>query len=207
MSEKTVKPSPRKLKKAKDKGFRARSAFKLEEIQQRFHLLKPGQKVVDVGCAPGSFLQYAAKIVGSKGFLVGFDIKPVANFNNPLIKTYVADVLEDNVVALISQHFTEADLIVSDIAPNTCGIRDVDHGRSIALNRAILKVASHVLRQGGNLLLKVFDGKEFPGFVKDLQQCFESVRVVKPEASRDRSREVYVVCLKLIWKAPGRSSE
>lgn len=184
------------FKKAKEKGFRARSAFKLEELQQRFRLLKPGQNVVDIGCAPGSFLQFAATIVGSTGKLVGFDIKPVADLGKPNIKTFVADVLKDNLVSLIQQEFSTADIIVSDIAPNTCGIKDLDHGRSIDLNRAIIDVASHVLRPGGNVVLKVFDGREFPQFIKELSQSFQTVKIVKPEASRDRSREVYVVCLK-----------
>lgn len=184
------------FKKAKEKGFRARSAFKLEELQQRFHLLKPGQNVVDVGCAPGSFLQFAANIVGNQGNLVGFDIKPVANLGRPNISTFVANVLEDDLVSLIRQKFDVADVIVSDIAPNTSGIKDVDHGRSIDLNRAIIEVAKVVLKNGGNVLLKVFDGKEFPAFTKELQSTFELVKVVKPEASRDRSREVYVICFR-----------
>lgn len=182
------------FKKAKEKGFRARSAFKLEELQQRFRLLKVGQNVVDVGCAPGSFLQYAAGIVGERGNLVGFDIKPVANLGRANITTFVANVLEDDLVGMIRQKFAIADVIVSDIAPNTSGIKDVDHGRSIDLNRAIIEVAKVVLRNGGNVLLKVFDGREFPAFIKELQVTFEAVKVVKPDASRDRSREVYVVC-------------
>jgi len=192
------------FKKAKAQGFRARSAFKLEELQQRFRLLKPGQNVVDVGCAPGSFLQYAATIVGPRGNLVGFDIKPVAHLGKPNIATFVANVLEDDVVSLIRQKFEMADVIVSDIAPNTSGIKDVDHGRSIDLNRAIVEVAKTVLRNGGNVLLKVFDGREFPAFIKELGVTFESVKVVKPEASRDRSREVYVVCLR---KKPQKLTE
>lgn len=194
---KAFNPKDFYFKKAKEKGFRARSAFKLDELQSRFHLLKPGQCVVDVGCAPGSFLQFAANIVGPKGKLVGFDIKPVADLGRPNIKTYVADVLKDDLVSLIQLSFPVADVIVSDIAPNTCGIKDLDHGRSIDLNRAIIKVSTHVLRPGGNVVLKVFDGREFPQFIKELGSSFVNVKIVKPEACRDRSKEVYVVCLNL----------
>ena len=102
---------------------------------------------------------------------------------------------------MIQQSFPTADVVVSDIAPNTCGIKDLDHGRSIDLNRAIIQVASHVLRQGGNVVLKVFDGREFPQFIKELEKSFVTVKIVKPEASRDRSKEVYVVCLNLKRKA------
>ncbi|MBI4836767.1 MAG: RlmE family RNA methyltransferase [Candidatus Abawacabacteria bacterium] len=193
---KAFNPQDFYFRRAKEQGFRARSAFKLEELQKRFRLLKPGQNVVDVGCAPGSFLQYAATIVGPEGKLVGFDIKSVANLGRANIVTYVADVLQDDLISLIKKSFSIADIIVSDIAPNTSGIKDVDHGRSIQLNRAIIAIASTVLRNGGNVVLKVFDGREFPVFLKELETMYELVKVVKPEASRDRSREVYVVCMR-----------
>lgn len=190
---KPFNPHDHYFKKAKDEGFRARSAFKLEEIQNRFRLLKPKQYVVDLGCAPGSFLQFAGKIIGPEGKIVGFDIKPVQDFGDPRIRTHVASVLEDDVVGLINQDLDHVDLIISDIAPNTSGIKDIDHGRSIDLNRAILHIALQVLRSHGSMLLKVFDGGEFPGFVKEVKAHFVDVKIVKPDASRDRSREVYVI--------------
>ncbi len=190
---KAFNPRDHYFKKAKDTGFRARSAFKLEEIQNRFRLLKPGQYVVDLGCAPGSFLQFAGKILGPQGKIIGFDIKPVQDFGDARIKTYVASVLEDDIVSLIKHDLDHVDCIISDIAPNTSGIKDVDHGRSIDLNRAILIIALQVLKNHGALLLKVFDGGEFPGFVKEVKAHFAEVKIVKPDASRDRSREVYVI--------------
>lgn len=190
---KAFNPRDHYFKKAKDTGFRARSAFKLEEIQNRFRLLKPGQYVVDLGCAPGSFLQFAGKILGPQGKIIGFDIKPVQDFGDTRIKTYVASVLEDDIVSLIKHDLDHVDCIISDIAPNTSGIKDVDHGRSIDLNRAILTIALQVLKKHGSLLLKVFDGGEFPGFVKEVKAHFAEVKIVKPDASRDRSREVYVI--------------
>jgi len=191
---KPFNPKDHFFKKAKEKGFRARSVFKLEELQQRFHLLKRGQKVVDLGCAPGSFLQFAAKIIGPEGRIIGFDIKPVADFHNPLIKTFVASVLEDDIVTVVTQELGVADSIVSDIAPNTSGIGELDHGRSIELNRAIIEISKKTLRPHGDLLLKVFDGGTFPNFIKEAKVLFKEVKVVKPEASRSRSREVYVLC-------------
>ena len=192
---KAFNPRDHYFKKAKDTGFRARSAFKLEEIQQRFHLLRPSQYVVDLGCAPGSFLQYASKILGKDGKIIGFDIKPVQDFGDPRIKTYVASVLEDDIVSIINGDLDHVDCIISDIAPNTSGIKDVDHGRSIVLNEAILAIALQVLKNRGSLLLKVFDGGHFPGFVKAVKAHFAEVKIVKPDASRDRSREVYVIGL------------
>ncbi len=192
---KPFNPKDHFFKKAKEKGFRARSVFKLEELQQRFHLLKRGQKVVDLGCAPGSFLQFAAKIIGPTGKIIGFDIKPVADFHNPIIKTFVASVIEDDIASIITRELGIADIIISDIAPNTSGIKEVDHGRSIELNRAIVEISQKTLKPHGDLLLKVFDGSEFPNFVKELKSLFQEVKIVKPEASRSRSREVYLLCL------------
>ncbi len=191
---KPFNPKDHFFKKAKEKGFRARSVFKLEELQQRFHLLKRGQKVVDLGCAPGSFLQFAAKIIGAEGKIIGFDIKPVADFQSPIIKTFVASVLEDDIVGIITRELGVVDSIISDIAPNTSGIKELDHGRSIELNRAIVEISKKTLKPHGDLLLKVFDGGDFPGFVKETKVLFKDVKVVKPEASRSRSREVYLLC-------------
>lgn len=190
---KAFNPQDHYFKKAKQAGFRARSAFKLEEMQNRFRLLKPKQYVVDLGCAPGSFLQFASKIIGPEGKIIGFDIKPVQDFGDPRIKTFVASVLEDDVVGIINRELEHVDSIISDIAPNTSGIKDIDHGRSIDLNRAILHIALAVLKVKGTMLLKVFDGGEFPAFVKEVKMYFADVKIVKPDASRDRSREVYVI--------------
>lgn len=183
------------FKKAKETGFRARSVFKLEEIQKRFKLLRPGQCVLDLGCSPGSFMQYAANIVGKSGLLLGFDIKPVSNLGDDRIKTFVASVLEEEIYTIIERELPRVDVIISDIAPNTSGIKDVDHGRSIILNEAICQIAARFLVPHGNMLLKVFDGGHFPGFVQEVRKSFKQVKVVKPDASRDRSREVYVVAL------------
>ncbi len=183
------------FKKAKETGFRARSVFKLEEIQKRFRLFHSGQCVLDLGCAPGSFMQYAASIIGKSGLVLGFDIKPVSNLGDERLKTFVASVIEDDVVSIIQRELPRVDVIISDIAPNTSGIKDVDHGRSIMLNEAICKIAAQVLVPHGNMLLKVFDGGHFPRFVQEVKQAFKEVKIVKPDASRDRSREVYVVAL------------
>lgn len=201
---KPFNPKDHFFKKAKEKGFRARSVFKLEELQQRFHILKRGQKVVDLGCAPGSFLQFAAKIIGPEGKIIGFDIKPVADFHNPVIKTFVASVLEADIASIITEELGTTDSIISDIAPNTSGIKELDHGRSIELNRAIVEISKKTLKPHGDMLLKVFDGSEFPAFVKEVKVLFQEVKIVKPEASRSRSREVYVLCLG--YRSSGRGS-
>jgi 23S rRNA (uridine2552-2'-O)-methyltransferase len=184
-------------RKAAKEGYRARSVYKLMELQERFHLLKPGITVLDVAAAPGSWLQYAAKMIGPKGRAIGLDltpIKPVAEH----VKTFEQDITDLAAVnsLLKAEKISLVDLVLSDIAPSTSGVKDVDQWRSIELNQAVVDIAERFLKPTGFCVLKVFRGADFDAFLRELKQNWDDVRVVETEASRDRSREVYIVMQK-----------
>ena len=182
-------------KRAAKEGFRARSVYKLQEINERFHLLHPGMNVLDVGAAPGSWLQYTSSCIGSHGKIIGIDLQPIKHVAAN-VTTYVCDLRDQAAVdsILAGAGWRYADLVLSDIAPNTSGIKDVDQWRSVELSRLVLAVCEHTLAPGGNAVMKVFRGKSFDAFIADVKMLFTRINVVSVEASRDRSREVYVVC-------------
>jgi 23S rRNA (uridine2552-2'-O)-methyltransferase len=188
-------PNDNWSKRAAAEGYRARSVYKLEELDQRFHLLGSGQKVIDAGAAPGSWLQYVSRKIGPKGLAVGFDLKPIDRIA-PNVRTYVCDMTDDAAVkkALQEAGMAQADVVLSDIAPSTSGIKDVDQWKSLELSRAVVALARTHLKPGGALAMKVFRGRDFDAFIAELKKEYRTVKTVTVEASRDRSREVYVVC-------------
>lgn len=180
---------------AKAKGYRARSAFKLLEIQDKFHILKAGQSVIDLGAAPGSFLQVISKIIGKDGRSLGIDLKNIEPI--PHVEFIEGDILNtENLINLIRDAgFEKVDVLTSDLAPNTSGIRDLDQGRSIELSEQAFIIACSLLKKGGTFVAKVFQGEDFPFFLKRIKEKFKKVSIYKPKASRDRSFETYVVAL------------
>jgi 23S rRNA (uridine2552-2'-O)-methyltransferase len=178
---------------ARDKGYRARAVFKLEELDQRFGLLKRSDRVLDLGCAPGSWLQYAAEKVGPGGALVGIDRVPV-ELDHPGARILVGDVFETTPAALLAD-LRAFDVVLSDMAPDTTGIRHVDQTRSEALFEPALHVAHETLSDGGHFVGKLFMGGQFPQLLKACRESFERVKTVKPESSRRESIEQYVVAL------------
>ncbi|MBP6981814.1 RlmE family RNA methyltransferase [Candidatus Gracilibacteria bacterium] len=185
------------FKKAKELGYRARSAFKLLEIQEKFQIIKPGMDVLDVASAPGSFLQVIAKIIGRESKVVGIDIQKIdKNFGYPNVYLLQEDIFEfEKIKAFFTTlDITQFDLITSDIAPSTTGMKGVDQYRSVELNIAILEVAKVFLKKGGNLVLKVFVGEDVDDLMGPLKQNFGKVVRIKPKACRDRSFEEYFVC-------------
>ncbi len=188
-------PNDRVAKRARYQGFRARSVYKLEELDERFNLLQLGMKVLDLGAAPGSWLQYASEKVGPFGHILGIDLKPIDPVNEN-VTTVIGDLTNPEVVskALLDLGWDKVDLLLSDVAPSTTGILHVDQKRSVDLDRAIFEIAKRFLKPQGVLILKVFQAQEFQIFVKELKHYFKYVVVVKADASRDRSREVYVAC-------------
>ena len=187
-------PNDQWSQRAAAEGYRARSVYKLMELDEKFRLIKTGMKVLDIGAAPGSWLQYASKRVGPTGKILGLDLKEIVKVA-PNVITRVCDVLDPAAVseALKLIGTDKVDLVLSDIAPNTSGIKDRDQWLSVELNRQVAAVASKVLKPNGALILKVFRGKDFDPFFADLRRAFGKVRVVSVAASRDRSREVYLV--------------
>ena len=181
-------------RKAKKEGLRARSAFKIDEILRRHRLLGRGDAVLDLGAAPGGFLQILAEAVGPRGAAVGVDLEPIRNLGKPWVKTGVVDLLApDALDAIRALHPGRFDLVASDMAPKTIGIKVTDEARSLELVRMALRVAEQTLRLGGSFVAKVFMGGEFPALQKELRARFDEVHVVRPQATREHSYEVYVV--------------
>lgn len=185
-------PQDRYFKKAKLEGYRSRAAYKLIELQQRFQLLRPGNAVVDLGAAPGGWLQVAAKIVGVQGKVIGVDLEPIASFNQHNILLVEGDITSLQVQERIKELIGgPADCILSDLAPKLSGIRDADTARCLALNRTALEVAMALLRPGGSLLIKSFLSDDLHPFTAEMKKHFSSVQRTKPEATRQGSSEFY----------------
>jgi len=201
---KPYRPKDHFFQKAKSEGLRARSAFKLEEVARRFHLLRPGCRVLDLGAAPGGFLQVIAQAVGPAGLAVGVDLVPLRPFKEAWVRTAVLDVLSDDALgqldALVPGSF---DAVLSDMAPKTSGIRSVDEARSLRLAERALEVARKRGRAGSSFLVKLFMGGDFEAYRAELRRTYDTVKVVRPEATRSASVEVYLLGQGLLPPAPG----
>lgn len=185
-------------RKAKKEGLRARSAFKIEEIAQRFRLLRAGIAVLDLGAAPGGWLQVMADQIGGKGAIIGVDLVAIAPIAKPGVKTAVLDIrAPDFAERLRELHDGRFDLVTSDMAPKTCGIKEADEARSLELAALALETAARTLKPGGNFVCKVFMGSGFDEFLVACKKAFDKVKVVRPEATRERSYEHYIVGLGL----------
>ena len=196
---KNYQPQDRFFQKAKDEGYRARSVFKLEEIQKRFHFIKSGDRVLDLGAAPGSFMQFIRKIVGEKGLVIGIDLTSIKPFKQSNIKSYVGDIFDESVYEKIMNEndVSVFDVITSDLAPATTGIKSVDAGRSFQLNEQVLEVAKKHLKPGGHVVIKAFPGADHSQLIALAKKQFKQVKPFKPEAVRKSSREVYLIGLHL----------
>lgn len=186
------KPQDSYFKKAKQEGYRSRAAYKLLELQQRYRVIKPGDKVIDLGAAPGGWLQVAAKIVGQNGRVIGVDLQPI----QPLPERNVILLSGDITSKEIQRQITTllggpANCVLSDLAPKLSGIRDADMARCLELNRTALAVATELLRPGGTLLVKSFISDDLQTLTAELKQDFSAVQRTKPEATRHGSSEFY----------------
>jgi 23S rRNA (uridine2552-2'-O)-methyltransferase len=182
---------------AKRLWYRARSAFKLLEIQEKFNLIKPWQNVLDVWAAPWSFLQVIHKIVGNDCNIVGIDIQKIEPLNRPNIILIQESIFEYDKLKekFLELGFGKFDLVTSDIAPSTCGITWVDQYRSVELNLAIVDFADVFLKKWWNLILKVFVWEHVNDLSGPIKKKYKELRRFKPKACRDRSFEEYFVCL------------
>ncbi|MDD0854625.1 RlmE family RNA methyltransferase [Halobacteriovorax sp. GB3] len=182
------------FKKAKKEKYLARSIYKLEEIDEKYKVLKKGDQVIDLGYFPGSWIQYTQKVIGEEGLVVGCDIKPVNKKLMHLknVKVFEKDVFDiQNLEELeVSKKF---DVIVSDMAPNTTGIRSVDQDRSLNLIEMVFYHAPQFLRPGGNLVIKVFDSNKAQQYLKEQKNLFESFHFLKPKSTRSVSKEFFVI--------------
>lgn len=181
------------VKQAQQSHYRSRAVYKLIEIDERDHVFKQGQMVIDLGAAPGSWSQYVGEKIGEKGQLIAIDILPMEPINNTLF--IEGDFTEQPIYdkCLQAMNNAKADLVISDMAPNLSGIRTADQARSLYLAELSFDLAKSVLKAGGDMLVKIFEGEGTDKYRHDLKEYFEKIVVRKPKASRDDSREFYVL--------------
>ena len=181
------------VKRARREGFRSRAVYKLDEIQHKDRILKPGMTIVDLGAAPGGWSQYAARVLRGQGRIIAMDILPMEPLDG--VEFLQGDFREDEVLETLMVKIDDRaiDLVMSDMAPNISGMEAVDQPRSMYLAELAVDFAAQVLREGGDLLFKAFQGEGFDDLVKLLRGQYRQVRIRKPKASRPRSREVYVL--------------
>ena len=191
------------VKRAQRDGYRSRAVYKLEEMQQKDRLLRPGSVIVDLGAAPGGWSQYAARQLGPQGRIIALDILPMDDL--PGVEFIEGDFREDEVLDSLMKSLggVRVDLVMSDMAPNISGMEAVDQPRSMYLMELAADFAANVLGKGGDLLFKGFHGEGFDALIRDLRSQYDKLLIRKPKASRPRSREVYVLAKG--WKAPNVS--
>ena len=180
--------------KAKHDGYVARSAYKLEEIDKKNRLLRKGNLVLDLGCSPGSWLQYASSKVGEKGQVLGVDLQAVKLSLPKNVKVLQADIFEMTVKDL-EINGGMVDVILSDMAPKTTGIRDTDAQLSFALNQQVLEFSGGLLRPHGTLLVKAFQGAPLEKLRREFRNSFAQVKLCKPKSSRSESVEIFLLGL------------
>ena len=184
------------FRKAKKENYPARSVYKLEEAQLKYKFLKGGQRVLDLGCHPGSWSLYAAKILGERGMVVAADLQRtnlVVQKPHAEIHWLCYDVYSEEFVDFLKKNWPGFHVVLSDMAPRTTGSQYADHQQSLQLARRVLELAALFLHENGTLYCKVFQGEDFPEFLQACKPLFATVKVVKPKSSRLESREVFVL--------------
>lgn len=182
------------FKKAKKEGYPARSVYKLEEADKKHRILKKGDKILDIGCQPGSWSMYAAKVTGPGGLVVSIDLNE-GNIQGSGAKIHViaGDILDHEIVEQVHKIAEKFNAVISDMAPKTTGNKWADQQQSLDLARRALEVATEFLKDGGNFYCKVFEGEDFKDFVDSVREYFSKTKIVKPKSSRKESREVFVL--------------
>jgi 23S rRNA (uridine2552-2'-O)-methyltransferase len=181
-------------KLAKKRGYRSRASFKLLETIRRYGFIKLGDRVIDIGAAPGGWLQAARQTVGETGFVYGFDLEPTEPLAYDNVCTEILDITQERAVESISSIVGgKVNVVLSDAAPNISGVWEVDHARQIFLAKRSLEIAKHLLLEGGNFFVKLFHGPELNGFKQDVEEVFKKATLIKPSASKARSSEIYLL--------------
>lgn len=185
------------FKKAKKENFAARSVFKLDEIDQKFKIIKPGQTVFDLGCSPGSWAQYASQKVGAKGRVLGVDLSPVT-VKLPNATFLQADLRDLNLEQVFAEHgfVPPFDVVISDMAPKTTGIRITDQARSMELCELALDVARQFLKPGGHFVCKFFHSDDFTKLRDEIKKTFADVQAIRPHSTRSISKEIFLIGLR-----------
>lgn len=184
--------------KSKEENYRSRAAYKLLQAARKYHFLNRGDVVVDLGAAPGGWLQITRKFVGVPGFVLGIDLRRIQPFQEANVKAIVGDIRNPNITSYAQKVLPSlAEVVLSDVSPNVSGVWEVDHARQIHLAQKSLMFALEVLRVKGSFFTKVFQGDMFNDFLKEVNQHFERVEIIKPRASRSKSAEVFLLALGL----------
>lgn len=182
--------------RAKKENYPARSVYKLEEVQKKYRILKPAQRVLDLGCHPGSWSMYAAKTIGGRGTVVGVDLQRTElppQKDHAEIHWLCYDVYDEQLVTELGSRWSGFHVLLSDMAPRTTGSQYADHQQSMRLVRRTLEIAGHLLHENGTFYCKSFQGEDFPEIVRECRSLFRTVKVVKPDSSRKESREVFIL--------------
>jgi 23S rRNA (uridine2552-2'-O)-methyltransferase len=186
------------FKKAKEENYRSRSTYKLVQANEKYGFIQRNSIVVDLGAAPGGWIQAARKMTGKNGFVLGIDLKPIEPFTQEYIRTIIADFTEPGTIDVIMSFLRrKADVVLCDAAPNITGVWEVDHARQIDLAEKALEIAQCVLRPSGSFFVKVFEGELLNDFMQMVKSLFDEVKLVKPQASRQQSSEMYLLALGL----------
>ena len=195
-------------RKAKEEGYRSRAAYKLLQLNHKYKIIRPGYSVVDIGAAPGGWLEVASELVGSRGIVVAADIVPVKPVGKNA-KIILADVLSAEFPAQILSSLGrgKADCVLADMSPKLSGIWDMDHFKQIELCHRVVDFLSEILAAGGSNVMKAFHGEELDSLIKRLRNSFARVEISKPDASRSESSEVYLVSLDFSGQVQPRPSE
>ena len=181
---------------AKIKGYRSRAAYKLLQANRSYGLIRAGDKVLDLGSHPGGWLQIAREVVGPEGLVVGVDIKDVGPLPYLNVKVLKTDIYADDLVGkILAETKGPVDAVISDLAPSIIGSWDVDHARQVDLARVAFRISKEILRHGGNVLIKLFQGPELKEYQDEAALLFQRSRLLKPKASRPESSEVYFLGL------------
>ncbi|MCK5562759.1 RlmE family RNA methyltransferase [Candidatus Bathyarchaeota archaeon] len=185
-------------RKAKEEKFRSRAAYKLLQAVKKRQFITLGDVVVDLGAAPGGWTQASRKIVDSKGFVLGVDLKRILPFGQPNVRVVTGDVTDPQTIEQIKKLLPhQADVVISDVSPNISGIWELDHARQIDLARQSLRIATSILRPKGHFFVKVFQGDMLNDLVREVKQNFAFVKLIKPKASRAKSAELYLLGMNL----------
>jgi len=181
--------------KAKKEDYPARSIYKLQEIQQKTQLIRRGNRVLDLGCSPGSWLIYAARLIGESGQAVGIDLRPITTKLPRNASAHVGDLmnLSEELHNILGDGY---DVVLSDMAPDTTGNKALDAIRSAGLAEAALSIACERLVRGGMFVCKIFQGSDFGPFVEKVRVEFDNVKIFKPKSSRKASKEIFVIGLR-----------
>ena len=185
------------FRKAKKEHFLARAFYKLEEIQKKHRILRKGQRVLDLGAAPGSWIQLAAGAVEPSGLVLGIDLKPIEYAFPKHVITLQGDIFDREFVDASLGGYVPFDVVLSDMAPSTSGVKVADAARSALLFERAFEIALAVLKPGGTFLAKIFQGSDFHDLLLEVKLRFHQTRVIKPDASRKQSKEIYILALNL----------